>query len=227
MKNLKHLISFFGLLYSLNILAQQNFSVENFSVEKGLPHSVINQILQDKKGFIWLATYNGISKYDGYSFKNYKSKPSDKVFMKNNRIDQMVEDQNGRIWIKSNSSHSNGFCFNPETESFWSTDLIKNNSVKDFTLNKIVSNKSGYTWLLSKYSGCILIKDSSFNTKIYNLKSHTLNASSVRSVYEDDQQNSWLLTSNGITLIRRGKLDKPIVFFSRQKCSNKFILFYC
>jgi len=223
MKNLKHLISFFGLLFSLNILAQQNFSVENFSVEKGLPHSVINQILQDKKGFIWLATYNGLSKYDGYSFKNYKSKPSDKVFMKNNRIDQMVEDQNGRIWIKSNSSHSNGFCFDPETESFWSTDLIKNSSVRDFTLNKIVSNKSGYTWLLSKYSGCILVKDSSFNTKIYNLKSHTLNASSVRSVYEDNQQNSWLLTSNGITLIKRGKLDKPIVFFSDKNAqTNSF-----
>lgn len=219
MKNVnpKYLIYFFGLLYSLNIFGQQNYSVKNYLVEEGLPHNVINKIIQDKKGFIWLATYNGLSKYDGYSFKNYKSKPSDKVFMKKSRIDQIFEDKNGRIWIKSNASQSNAYCFNPETEAFWSTNLIANTSIKDFTVSKIMPQKSGNVWLLSKKSGCILIKDSLFNTKVYNKKSNTLDADNVNTVYEDQQQNSWLLTDNGITLIKKNKLNKPISFFGSKK----------
>lgn len=215
----KYSLCFLILLFSLSILGQQNYAVKNYLVEEGLPHNVINQIIQDKKGFIWLATYNGISKYDGYSFKNYKSKPSDKVFMKKNRIDRIVEDKIGRIWIKSNSTQSNAYCFNPETESFWSTDLIKNSSIKNFTLSKIVSQKSGYVWLLSESSGCILVKDSLFNANVYNKKSNNLHTNNVRFVYEDQQQNSWILTDNGITLIKKDKLNKPIHYFLGKKTS--------
>ncbi|GGF22076.1 hybrid sensor histidine kinase/response regulator [Flavobacterium limi] len=202
-------------------MAQQNYAVKNYLVEEGLPHNVINQILQDKKGFIWLATYNGLSKYDGYTFKNYKSRPSDKVFMKKNRIDRIVEDKYGRIWIRSNSAQSNTYCFNPETESFWSTSLIKNPSVQDFPLTKIISQKSGYVWLISETSGCILVKDAAFNTEVYNQKSGNLPAASVRFVYEDKQQNSWLLTDNGITLIKKSKLEKPIHYFSNKNTVAK------
>jgi ligand-binding sensor domain-containing protein len=216
-----YLFSFLALLFSSSILGQQNYAVKNYLVEEGLPHNVINQILQDKKGFIWLATYNGISKYDGYTFKNYKSKPSDKVFMKKNRIDRIVEDKIGRIWIRSNSAQSNAYCFIPETESFWSTSLIKDPSIKDFTLTKILPNKSGYVWLLSEKSGCILIKDSSFNTKVYNKKSNNLPGNNVRFVYEDHQQNSWILTDNGITFVKKNKFNKPIQFFSDKKAIVK------
>ncbi|MES2240022.1 MAG: two-component regulator propeller domain-containing protein [Bacteroidota bacterium] len=217
----KHLIYLLSLLYSLNILAQQNYAVKNYLVEEGLPHNVINQIVQDKKGFIWLATFNGISKYDGYSFKNYKPKSSDKVYMKTNRIDRIVEDKNGRMWIKSNSSQSNAYCFDPKKESFWSTNLIQNTSSKDFTLSKIMAQKSGYVWLLSEKSGCILVKDSSFNTKVYNEKSNNLHSCNVRNVYEDQQQNSWLLTDNGITLIKKNKINKPIHYFSNKKAIGR------
>lgn len=213
----KYLFSFLALLFSLRILGQQNYAVKNYLVEEGLPHNVINQILQDKKGFIWLATYNGISKYDGYTFKNYKSKPSDKVFMKKNRIDRIVEDKYGRIWIRTNSTQSNAYCFNPETESFWSTSLIKNPSVQDFPLTKIISQKSGNVWLISETSGCILVKDAAFHTKVYNTKSHNLTAANVRYVYEDKQQNSWLLTDNGLTLIKKNRPDQPIHYFSNKK----------
>ena len=212
-----YFFSFLALLFSSSLLGQQNYAVKNYLVEEGLPHNVINQILQDKKGFIWLATHNGISKYDGYTFKNYKSKPSDKVFMKKNRIDRIAEDKTGRIWIRSNASQSNAYCFNPETESFWSPSLINDSSVKEFTVSKIMPNTSGYVWLLSEKSGCILVKDALFNTRVYNKKSNSLSGNHVRSVYEDQQQNSWLLTDNGITLVKKDKSNKPVLFFSDSK----------
>ncbi|WP_281336254.1 response regulator [Flavobacterium eburneipallidum] len=205
----------------MGIRAQQNYSYEHFLVENGLPHNRINQIIQDKKGFIWLATYNGISKYDGYSFKNYKPTSINKVFIKSNRINQIVEDSNNRIWIKTNSDKSNTYCFNPETETFWSTDLIANTSKEGFPLNKIKVNKSGYVWLLSKTEGCILVYDLLFSTKVYNKKHKNLDASTVNSVYEDSKKNSWLLTNNGITLVKKNNLDRTVNYFSSHNQQKK------
>lgn len=213
----QYLLFFMMLLPLTGTRAQQNYSYEHYLVENGLPNNIINQIIQDKKGFIWVATYNGISKYDGYSFKNYKPTASDKVFMKNKRINQIVEDSNGRIWIKNNSDKSNTYCFNPKTETFWSTDLISKAAAEEFHLSKIKANKSGYVWLLSKDQGCILVTDLLFSTKVYSKKNKKLNASEVHSVFEDKKQNSWLLTNNGLSLVKKNNLDKTTQFFTNQK----------
>ncbi|MFL1013091.1 hybrid sensor histidine kinase/response regulator transcription factor [Flavisericum labens] len=199
-----------------SVRGQQDFSIEHFLVEDGLPHNTVSQIIQDKKGFIWLATFNGLSKYDGYSFQNYKTQSSDKVLMKNNRIDKIIEDEYGRIWIRSNENKTNTYCFDPKTEAFWSTDLIPDMPKEGFVLSSVKANKSGLVWLLSETDGCILVSDSLFSTKIYNKNLKTLNASSVNSVYEDSQQNSWLLTNNGLAFLKSDKLNEPNYYFSNQ-----------
>ncbi|WNH09399.1 two-component regulator propeller domain-containing protein [Thalassobellus suaedae] len=85
-----------------------------------------------------------------------------------------------------------------------------------FTQSSIKVNKSGLVWLLSESDGCILVSDSLFTSKVYNKKTNTLNASAVHNVYEDKHYNSWLLTNNGITLIKSGKLKEPINYLSNQ-----------
>ena len=202
---------FFGVFHELE--GQQNFSVEHFLVEDGLPHNTISQIIQDKKGFIWLATFNGLSKYDGYTFQNFKPQSSDKVLMKNNRIDKISEDEYGRIWIQSNSNKANTYCFDPKNETFWSTELIPDLPKEGFVHSSVKTSKSGLVWLLSETDGCILV-DSSFNAKVYSKRLNTLNASAVHSVYEDAQKNSWLLTNNGLTLLTKNKLNDPYYYFS-------------
>jgi len=207
-------------LLPLNGIGQQNFSLEHFLVEDGLPHNTISQIIQDKNGFIWLVTFNGLSKYDGYTFHNYKTQSSDKVLMKSNRINSITEDKYGRIWIRSDVNKTNTYCFDPKTESYWSTALIPDLPKEGFSLSKIKANKSGLVWLLSEKQGCILVLDSLFTTKIYNKKRRTLNASAVYSVYEDEQKNSWLLTNNGLTLVKPANLNHPINYFSNQTGKN-------
>jgi signal transduction histidine kinase/DNA-binding response OmpR family regulator/ligand-binding sensor domain-containing protein len=226
MKILGGIYSFFLMFFVLpfNVKGQQNFSLEHFLVEDGLPHNVVSQIIQDKKGFIWLATFNGISKYDGYSFQNYKTQSTDKVLMKNNRINKIIEDKYGRIWIKSDDYKTNTYCFDPKNESFWSTELIPNIPKEGFPLSNIKVSKSGLVWLLSESDGCIAVTNSSFSTKRYNQKLKTLNSSAVYSVYEDENENTWLLTNNGITLVKANKLNQPIHYFSNE--TGKEISFY-
>lgn len=204
------------LLQPISAMGQQNFSFEHFLVEDGLPHNIINQIIQDQKGFIWLATSNGLSKYDGYIFQNYKTQPSDKVIMKSNRIDKITEDMHGRIWLKTDEYKTNVYSFDPKTESFWSPELLPNISKEGFTVSQIKVTKSGFVWLLSEDNGCIRVSDSLFNSTIYNKNLNTLNAAAVYSVYEDKYKNSWLLTNNGLTLLSPEKPNEPKHYFSAQ-----------
>lgn len=57
--------------------AQPKCSFAHYAPDDGLSGKTVMSITQDKKGFMWFGTWNGLSKFDGYRFKTYKSTPSD------------------------------------------------------------------------------------------------------------------------------------------------------
>lgn len=67
---MKTLYVFLLCLYtSLTVAAQPLCQIKHFSVNNGLSQGVVVNIMQDKKGFLWFATWNGLNKFDGYTFK--------------------------------------------------------------------------------------------------------------------------------------------------------------
>lgn len=68
------------------ISAQGLINVKHYSVKDGMSQNTVQGILQDEEGYLWMATWNGLEKFDGYSFKNYKSYPTDKVKLQYNRL---------------------------------------------------------------------------------------------------------------------------------------------
>ncbi|MGB1286448.1 MAG: ligand-binding sensor domain-containing protein, partial [Aggregatilineales bacterium] len=72
---------------------------EHLSAEDGLVQNEINAILQDRNGFIWFGTDNGLSRYDGYTFKNYQTDPDNPNSLRNNKIQRLYEGKAGHIWI--------------------------------------------------------------------------------------------------------------------------------
>jgi ligand-binding sensor domain-containing protein len=84
---------------------------EHYSIEDGLPQYTIMDILQDNKGFMWFATWDGISKFDGHTFKNYKVQSGDTYHMNSNRIESFSEDKYGNIWLRSYDGAAH--CFDP------------------------------------------------------------------------------------------------------------------
>ena len=95
----KFFLFFFFLFFVGVVFSQQEqFSFERFSIEDGLSSSTINSIIQDKKGFLWIATENGLNRYDGYSFKVYLHNPDDSSSLSQNFIWSLAEDKDGFIW---------------------------------------------------------------------------------------------------------------------------------
>lgn len=72
---------------------------EHLSVEDGLSQSVVNCILQDRTGFLWLGTQGGLNRYDGYRFKVYRHDPDDPESVAHDWILALAEDPSGDLWV--------------------------------------------------------------------------------------------------------------------------------
>ena len=72
-----------------------------YTSEDGLSQNTIMSILQDDKGVMWFATWDGLYKFDGYTFKNYKTSYKDGYILNTNRISQIAETKYGDIWCQA------------------------------------------------------------------------------------------------------------------------------
>lgn len=103
----QRILIFFICIVQLSPLFSESmerfFSQYNFrfiSETAGLPYSFVSDIFKDSEGYVWVATHNGIGRYDGYQFLNYgtQTKP---ICLKNNFVHKVCEDNFRRLWIAS------------------------------------------------------------------------------------------------------------------------------
>lgn len=221
-----------SIIFRSVVFGQPACHFEHYGSEEGLSQQTITNILQDQKGFMWFATWDGLCKFDGYEFKTYKTQPGDEYFMKNNRIDYLHEDKYGYIWIQSYDNEAH--CFDPRTEKFTGvTQTIKQKNNLSFVTSEIMPMPSGKVWLLSRSTGCICIdsvqgKPYTATTVIYNAEKGNLKGKCVFSVIEDMQDNSWILSDNGLVMIPSGS-QEPMISFAEKETGKKSgkQSFYC
>ncbi len=214
MKNLFFLFLFW--IAYLSSYAQQKCSFTHYSSEDGLSQNTVMSMLQDHKGIMWFATWDGINKFDGYTFKTFKARQGDLISLTNNRVDRMVEDAYGYIWVLTydNKAHR----FNPQAETF-----IQVPSSGEGTLANILSievMKDGSVWLLTENDGAIRATmdkgTHKLKTDIYSLKAGLFPAQKVYKVYQDASGNEWMLTDNGLAVIKPGQ-RVPVSYFVETK----------
>ncbi len=87
--------------------AQNKPDYESISTAEGLSQGMVFDILQDKEGFIWVATKNGLNRYDGYSFKIFANDPYNAHSLSSNTIVKLFEDSKGRIWAATENAGVN------------------------------------------------------------------------------------------------------------------------
>jgi signal transduction histidine kinase/streptogramin lyase len=92
-----------------------DINVKYFDKSDGLTSSNINFVAQDSTGFIWVATLNGLFKYDGYGFSVYRHIRHDSSSLTGNTVTYLYSDKNNRLWV----STTVGLCwYNRETDNF-------------------------------------------------------------------------------------------------------------
>ena len=92
-------------------------SVTHITTEDGIANNTVRNIYQDSNGFIWLATLNGLSRYDGNSFVNFRpEEEQDKISLADRRVKEISEDKNGFLWIYTNPELFS--CYDLRKEQF-------------------------------------------------------------------------------------------------------------
>jgi ligand-binding sensor domain-containing protein len=95
----------FRVLLLLSIGAQSLWAQESRPVFKripsntGLSQNSILAIIQDRRGFLWVGTSEGVNRYDGYEFVSYRHDPEDFTSLSNDRVLTLFEDRAGSLWV--------------------------------------------------------------------------------------------------------------------------------
>jgi signal transduction histidine kinase/DNA-binding response OmpR family regulator/ligand-binding sensor domain-containing protein len=187
-------ILIFCTLFFLNQLIYAQWRLNQIAGEDGLSQNTIRSIIQDKNGFIWIGTYNGINKYDGYTMHHYNYVASNKG-LSSNIIVKLFEDREGYIWAGTTDAGLNRI--NPDTGTI---DVYFNNTESSNYLsdiNNIYQANSGI-YFINTTKGIKFFKISNdgkllFEKYLTTYENFDLN---IRNIIPSINGNHWFLTPN-------------------------------
>jgi ligand-binding sensor domain-containing protein len=166
---------FFLILFPIIIFAQEKqYLFINLDKSNGLSHNHIYSFLRDRKGFIWIGTIEGLCRYDGYSFKIFKNDPFDTTSIRDNSINNLFEDNTGKIWIASGDYFD---VFDPETETFIHQQTLLKNRISVPIGSKWFHqfDNNGNIWYANNYTGIYRYITKKDSVQKINFKYNTTN----------------------------------------------------
>lgn len=185
------------------ILVAQNLPIEKITSREGLPQNDVNVIFQDSDGFLWIGTNDGLTRYDGYSFKNYHYNTEKPNELTSNLIYEIVEDNRKNLWI--GTADKGLIQFNLKTEKFQSfynsnenPDLLSSNHIESLCVSK-----SGLVWIGTKSGDINILSVKGDSTTIIKPdKYRTLHVgnSIITVIKQDNYGRMWVGTRSGLYL---------------------------
>lgn len=179
---MRNVLTFLLLLFSLLCNGQ---SPKLFTTDKELSSSLINQIYQDRNGFIWIATEDGLNRYDGAKFTIYKHEPNNEHSLAHNFVRTVFEDSKGHLLI---GTYIGIQMYDPATDNF--TPLAKledTGETLESNINSFIERKNGEIWVSGNVLCKLDIKD-----HLLTVRKVDIAVTSPGSLFEDKKQNVWM-----------------------------------
>ncbi len=200
---LRHVLGLYYLILALFIpsishAAGPSLRFNRLTMDDGLSNNKITSIIQDNTGFLWIATRDGLNRFDGYSFKVFRPDPGDPNSISSHVIYDLHQDKQGIIWIATYDGLSR---FDPDTEQFEHYRHNDNdpNSLSENKVMVIHEDRQGMLWLGTRGGGLDRFdpKTRSFRHYQHNDKDpHSLSGDDIRTIIEDDKGILWIGTSD-------------------------------
>lgn len=135
-------------LFILQIVFSQSLKFQRIGIEQGLSQSSAMEIIQDNEGFLWIGTWDGLNRYDGYEFIHYKYDPNDSTSLSSNSIRSLFVDKTGDLWIGTVSANLNHF--NKRERNFRRHIYPEKKTGLAFSsILQIMQDSSGNIWTLN------------------------------------------------------------------------------
>lgn len=230
-------VAFLKILFVLGITAffqtglfaqPDRLDFERLSPGKGQSNATIYAIFQDKKGFMWFGSTDGLICYDGYKFKTYKHDAKDPYSISEDWITSIAEDENGNLWIGTWQGGLN--FYDRSLDKFYSyvNDPEDNSSISHNIVWKVYIDRNKKIWAGTRGGGVNMFDP---GTKTFKRFTHrpsdpnSLSGDYISSIFEDSYGNLWIGTLNdGLNQLNR--TDNTFKIFKHQPgnfnsiCSN-------
>jgi len=188
------------LLVFLTRTAYSSVNVQSTFItsSEGLGNNQVHHIFQDSKGFLWMSTLNGLTRYDGHSFMTYRPDKNDNVSLADYNVVEVSEDRNNFLWVKVFIGYYS--CYDPKNGCF--VDYTGCGEYK-VTYNNQMEASNGDIWLWHEETGCrkVMYKNGIFSSIVYNQKNGKLPSNNISKLIEDSKGNIWVATDKGVALI--------------------------
>lgn len=213
------LLIFLLLAISTFLHAQPICQIQKFSIYNGLAQRTVTDIVQDPKGFIWFSTWNGLNKFDGYTFKNYKAYPGDGCTLTSNRLSGIVQNRHCDIWCLNYDGRA--YLFDSRQEEFIDILLpIEEKNRETYTVQKVYALAKGISWIVCAH-GAFRIDEQAFKNgrqegsiTFYSPEAGNLPGRKILNIIQDEEEDEWILTNKGACIVGKKAMPDNTKFIS-------------
>jgi signal transduction histidine kinase/ligand-binding sensor domain-containing protein/AraC-like DNA-binding protein len=184
------ILCFLSYFQVAGFVHNEKISFEPISIEGGLPSNEIRKLYQDKEGYLWISTYSGLVRYDGYNYVAYKTVNTPQKQLINSYVNSVVEDANHNLWI---ATHNGLYVLCKTTEIITKIDFP---ILSNCRIEAVVPARNGDIWVATNRGlFCQLNSTGEFQYCIGN-KWH-LESTDMKSLMEDKDGFLWIGTWSG------------------------------
>lgn len=180
---------------------------ESITAKQGLPQGFVPGIVQDKRGFMWLATRDGLCRYDGRSFRVFQPSDTQEISLSSLGLENLQTTADGKIWITTDQGQID--LFDPVRETFinFSRQAFYQKQFGKRYLRDMYADRQQRLWLMSDGEGVACVHLNTRKISRYYAADGDTSAiahAHVRFVKEDKAGNMWAVTNKGLFLQKQG-----------------------
>lgn len=183
------------------VYGDRHIKFEHITNAQGLPGSFVHSIIQDSQGFLWFGTDDGLSRYDGYSFKVYRHDPQDPLSISYNGISRVYEDASGILWIGTEQGGLNRFDRKLDQFIRYTHEPDDPSSLSHNTITALYEDRSGGLWIGTKGGGLNRFDPAKRRFDRYQHDPEdpsSLSHNNVLAICEDHTGTLWVGTADGL-----------------------------
>ena len=201
--NENNTMKYFAIIISVitcfSTIAQDQKEIQFIPIQEKLSQNTVTTVLQDKKGFLWIGTRNGLNKYDGINVQNYSFENRSKG-LSNAYINDIFQDNEGALWI---ATYGEGlFKYDEYSDEFIQFKNVVEDykSLSDNFINAIYQDQDGTIWIGTENGGLNRYDPSTNHFSRYKHNDNdpfSISSNQITDILEDQDRNLWISTWGG------------------------------
>ena len=191
-----------GLGFSQPLLGQnRSIRFDHLSADDGLSQGTVICVLQDRQGFMWFGTQEGLNRYDGYSFQVYRKNPDDPLSLSNDWIQALEQSRDGDLWIGTQGGGLNRWNRQRDAFSHYRFEAAESKSLPSDRIRVLLEDRQGVLWVGTEESGLARLGDGETDFERFRSDPdapESLVSDEIRALYEDRKGILWVGTLGGL-----------------------------